>query len=204
MKKKTVLFLLISLVCCMATAQQTEVRYLSGHGPEDAAKWDFWCSAGMKSDKWSKIDVPSCWEQQGFGGYTYGPIFTREGGFVLNGHSRKMKDVYLHHYLGPLGAAVNKAALARQLHMMKNMGCDAIRTSHNPPSQWQMQLCDSLGLMVMCEAFDMWVTPTGLPARCRDYAPPAGPVSPDCPHKTGYLRHKTQSIIAAETIRQCV
>lgn len=75
MKKRTVLFLLISLVCCMATAQQTEVRYLSGHGPEDAAKWDFWCSAGMKSDKWSKIDVPSCWEQQGFGGYTYGRYY---------------------------------------------------------------------------------------------------------------------------------
>lgn len=75
MKKRTVLFLLISLVCCMATAQQTEVRYLSGHGPEDAAKWDFWCSAGMKSDKWSKIDVPSCWEHQGFGGYTYGRYY---------------------------------------------------------------------------------------------------------------------------------
>ncbi|MDO4933822.1 MAG: glycoside hydrolase family 2 TIM barrel-domain containing protein [Prevotella sp.] len=85
--------------------------------------------------------------------------FTKEGGFMLNGQSRKIKGVCLHHDLGPLGTAVNKAALARQLHMMKNMGCDAIRTSHNPPSQWQMQLCDSLGLMVMCEAFDMWVTP---------------------------------------------
>lgn len=85
--------------------------------------------------------------------------FTKEGGFMLNGHSRKIKGVCLHHDLGPLGAAVNKTALERQLHIMKDMGCDAIRTSHNPPSQWQMQLCDSLGLMVMCEAFDMWTTP---------------------------------------------
>lgn len=75
MKKRTILFYLILSFCCMATAQQTEVRYLSGHGPNDAVKWDFWCSAGMNADKWSKIDVPSCWEQQGFGGYTYGRYY---------------------------------------------------------------------------------------------------------------------------------
>ena len=61
-------------------AQQSEVVYLSGHGPEDAVKWDFWCSDGMRAQKWSKIDVPSCWEQQGFGGLTYGRyyIYDRE------------------------------------------------------------------------------------------------------------------------------
>ena len=84
---------------------------------------------------------------------------TRENGFQLNGVSRKIKGVCLHHDLGPLGAAVNKAALIRQIKMMKQMGCDAIRTAHNMPSQWQMEICDSLGMMVMAESFDMWVYP---------------------------------------------
>ncbi|MCR4825271.1 MAG: beta-galactosidase [Bacteroidales bacterium] len=57
------------------SAQQTELRYLSGTGPEDTVEWDFWCSDGMNARKWSKIEVPSCWEQQGFGGYTYGRYY---------------------------------------------------------------------------------------------------------------------------------
>jgi len=84
---------------------------------------------------------------------------SKEGGFQLNGVTRKIKGVCLHHDLGPLGAAVNKAALIRQIKTMKEMGCDAIRTSHNMPSQWQMDICDSLGMMVMAESFDMWVYP---------------------------------------------
>lgn len=84
---------------------------------------------------------------------------SKEGGFQLNGVSRKIKGVCLHHDLGPLGAAINKSALIRQIKTMKEMGCDAIRTSHNMPSQMQMDLCDSLGMMVMAESFDMWVYP---------------------------------------------
>ena len=84
---------------------------------------------------------------------------SKEGGFQLNGITRKIKGVCLHHDLGPLGAAVNKAALIRQIKTMKNMGCDAIRTSHNMPSQMQMDICDSLGMMVMAESFDMWLYP---------------------------------------------
>ena len=84
---------------------------------------------------------------------------SRDGGFQLNGVSRKLKGVCLHHDLGPLGAALNKAALIRQVKTMKDMGCDAIRTAHNMPSQWQMDACDSLGMMVMAESFDMWVYP---------------------------------------------
>ena len=84
---------------------------------------------------------------------------SREHGFQLNGQTRKIKGVCLHHDLGPLGAAVNKAALIRQVKLMKAMGCDAIRTSHNMPSQWQMEICDSLGMMVMAESFDMWIYP---------------------------------------------
>ena len=84
---------------------------------------------------------------------------SKEGGFQLNGVTRKIKGVCLHHDLGPLGAAINKAALIRQIKTMKDMGCDAIRTSHNMPSQMQMDICDSLGMMVMAESFDMWLYP---------------------------------------------
>ena len=84
---------------------------------------------------------------------------TKEGGFQLNGKSRKIKGVCLHHDLGPLGTAENKAALIRQIKTMKAMGCDAIRTAHNMPSTMQMDICDSLGMMVMAESFDMWIYP---------------------------------------------
>lgn len=85
--------------------------------------------------------------------------FSKEHGFQLNGVSRKIKGVCLHHDLGPLGAASNKAALVRQIKIMKDMGCDAIRTAHNMPSTWQMEICDSMGMMVMAESFDMWIYP---------------------------------------------
>ena len=84
---------------------------------------------------------------------------SRERGFELNGQTRKLKGVCLHHDLGPLGAAVNKAALIRQVQILKEMGCDAIRTSHNMPSTMQMEVYDSLGMMVMAESFDMWIYP---------------------------------------------
>ena len=84
---------------------------------------------------------------------------SREHGFQLNGVPRKLRGVCLHHDLGPLGAAVNKAALIRQIKILKDMGCDAIRTAHNMPSQMQMDVCDSLGMMVMAESFDMWLYP---------------------------------------------
>ena len=84
---------------------------------------------------------------------------SRNNGFLLNGITRKIKGVCLHHDLGPLGAAENKAALIRQIKMMKEMGCDAIRTAHNMPSTMQMEICDSLGMMVMAESFDMWIYP---------------------------------------------
>ena len=77
-------------------------------------------------------------------------------GFFLNGEARKFKGVCLHHDLGPLGAAINKAAVRRQLTMLKDMGCDAIRTSHNMPAEELIELCDEMGFMVMLENFDEW------------------------------------------------
>ncbi|MBO4481631.1 MAG: DUF4982 domain-containing protein [Bacteroidales bacterium] len=77
-------------------------------------------------------------------------------GFALNGQVRKFQGVCLHHDQGPLGAVANRDAIRHQLLMMKDMGCDAIRTSHNMPAPELVELCDSIGLMVMCEAFDEW------------------------------------------------
>lgn len=90
--------------------------------------------------------------------------FDKDKGFFLNDNHVKLQGVCLHHDLGPLGAAVNFRATQRQLEIMKEMGCNAIRTSHNPPSPELLELCDSMGLMVMVEAFDEWKngkTPNG-------------------------------------------
>ena len=79
-----------------------------------------------------------------------------EKGFFLNGEYTKFKGVCNHHDLGPLGAAVNRAALRRQLVMLKDMGANAIRTSHNMPAPELVELCDELGMMLMVEPFDDW------------------------------------------------
>jgi beta-galactosidase len=80
-------------------------------------------------------------------------------GFSLNGKTRKFKGVCLHHDLGPLGAAMNLSALRRQLGILKEMGCDAIRSSHNMPSLEQLELCDEMGFMFLAETFDEWARP---------------------------------------------
>ncbi|MGX5689736.1 beta-galactosidase GalB [Arcticibacter tournemirensis] len=80
-------------------------------------------------------------------------------GFSLNGEIRKFKGVCNHHDLGPLGTAVNTAALRHQLTLLKDMGCDAIRTSHNMPAPELVALCDEMGFMMMVESFDEWKTP---------------------------------------------
>lgn len=82
--------------------------------------------------------------------------FDKDKGFFLNGKYTKFKGVCLHHDLGPIGTAVNYRATERQLVMMKEMGVNAIRTSHNPPSLELLKICDSIGLMVQVESFDEW------------------------------------------------
>ncbi len=82
--------------------------------------------------------------------------YSAEKGFLLNGHPVKFKGVCLHHDLGPLGSAVNYRATERQLQIMKEIGVNAIRTSHNPPSPEQLELCDKMGILVQVEAFDEW------------------------------------------------
>lgn len=82
--------------------------------------------------------------------------FDKDKGFSLNGEPLKIKGVCLHHDLGCLGTAINKRAVERQLEIMKNMGVNAIRTSHNPPAPELLDACDAMGFIVMDEAFDMW------------------------------------------------
>ncbi|MCD8303287.1 MAG: DUF4982 domain-containing protein [Prevotellaceae bacterium] len=84
-------------------------------------------------------------------------------GLLLNGQPTKLRGVCLHHDLGPLGAAVNKSAIRHQLLMLKAMGCNAVRTSHNMPAPELVELCDEMGVMLMVEAFDEWDV-----AKCRN------------------------------------
>lgn len=85
-------------------------------------------------------------------------------GFYLNGEKRQIKGVCNHHDLGPLGAAVNRSALRHQIQLLKDMGADAIRTSHNMPAPELVELCDEMGMMLMVEPFDDW----GFRPKCKN------------------------------------
>ncbi|WP_338682547.1 glycoside hydrolase family 2 TIM barrel-domain containing protein [Streptomyces acidiscabies] len=97
---------------------------------------------------------------------TYGTVFgirtfrlDPDDGFELNGKHAKLKGVDLHHDLGALGAAVSADAIRRQMTIMKSMGVNAFRTSHNPPSTEMIRICEELGIVMLVEAFDCWKTP---------------------------------------------
>ena len=132
---------------------------------------------GMPFEQHLTVDKPKCWSPETpylytahttviYDGRETDSYTTRFGvrtielradkGFFLNGKLRKFKGVCLHHDLGPLGAAVNKAAIRRQLTLLKEMGCDAIRTSHNMPAEELVELCDEMGFMMQLEPFDEW------------------------------------------------
>jgi beta-galactosidase len=85
--------------------------------------------------------------------------FVAGKGFLLNGEVTKFRGVCLHHDLGPLGAAVNVAALRRQLTILKDLGCNAVRSAHNMPSIEQLELCDEMGFLFIAESFDEWAKP---------------------------------------------
>lgn len=93
-------------------------------------------------------------------------VFHCETGFSLNGCQLKIQGVCMHHDAGMLGAAYNREAVIRRLRTLKEMGCNAIRTTHNPPCPETLDLCDELGILVLEEAFDVWHTPKAL----NDYA----------------------------------
>jgi beta-galactosidase len=95
------------------------------------------------------------WTPIGFRSFKFDP----NNGFILNGESVKIKGVCLHHDNGCLGAKEYEWALRRKLSLLQKMGCNAIRTSHNPPSQEMIELCDQMGFLVMDEIFDEWTEP---------------------------------------------
>ncbi len=124
-----------------------------------------------------KVEKPALWSPDSpalytlktslvSGGKTLDEVSTRIGirsisfsavdGFKLNGRYTSLKGVCLHHDLGPIGAATNVSAIRRQFEILKEMGCNAIRTTHNPPSPEFLDLCDELGFLVEAEAFDEW------------------------------------------------
>jgi len=102
-----------------------------------------------------KCDEKTCDSYDTHFGIRYFNFDSKEG-FFLNGKHLKIKGVCDHHDLGCLGSAVNTRALQRQLQMLKDMGCNAIRTSHNPPTPELLQMADEMGILIMDEAFDCW------------------------------------------------
>ena len=82
--------------------------------------------------------------------------FTATNGFLLNGKRVRINGVCDHHDLGAIGTTINVRALQRQIEILKSMGCNAIRTSHNPPAPELLDLCDTMGMLVMDESFDCW------------------------------------------------
>lgn len=102
-----------------------------------------------------KINEQACDRYTTVFGFRYFK-FTNDSGFSLNGKNIKLNGVCMHHDLGALGAAINNSAIKRQLKLLQEMGCNAIRTSHNPPAPELLQLCDEMGFLVIDEAFDEW------------------------------------------------
>ena len=155
------------LVACWSVAGKEFEQTIDGNGkaftaqnftgitpwsPEEPKLYDMKVDLVAVATDGTRRVVDSKTERIGFRTIRVSP----EKGFELNGKTRKIKGVCMHHDLGMLGAAENKAAIRRQLELLKSMGCDGIRTSHNMPSKWQMDLCDELGFMVMAESFDEW------------------------------------------------
>ena len=127
---------------------------------------------GPDGERGFVVENPKLWTPETPHLYTLEPEGVRygirtvswtDGCFRLNGAKRKFKGVCLHHDLGPIGAAFNKSAFRRQIRLLKEMGCDSIRTAHNMPCKWQLEICDEEGMMVMAESFDEWRKP-----KCRN------------------------------------
>ena len=165
-----------------AVPQEVEVttRILDAAGKEVAGRKDEMSLAageGAKTEGQLRVEEPELWSvehpvlysvvteirsggtltdrvETPFGIRTF--AFDAESGFTLNGQPLKLQGVCNHHDLGALGAAAFPRAIERQLELLKEMGCNAIRTSHNPPSPVLLELCDRMGFLVMDETFDMW------------------------------------------------
>ena len=145
----------------------------------------FYAYPGVSLTQHMRVEKPELWSQEHPALYTAETEVMRDGkvvdtystrfgirtievrageGFFLNGEKTQFKGVCNHHDLGPLGAAVNTSALRHQLEILKDMGVNAIRTSHNMPAPELVALCDEMGLMMMLEPFDDW----GFRPKCKN------------------------------------
>lgn len=146
-------------------------------GKEVAKSSQTYCARGQDFIQNFVIETPALWSPDSPSLYVAHTVLSVEGeevdsydtrfgirkvdyipekGFFLNGKGMKFKGVCNHHDLGPLGAAVNRSAVRHRLELLKDMGCNAIRTSHNMPSPELVELCDEMGIMLMVEPFDDW------------------------------------------------
>ncbi len=146
-------------------------------GKEVASNNSFYIARGQNFSQNFIIEHPDLWDLDNPALYTAETILSSGGkeldsyrtrfgirkieyiptkGFFLNGKHTKFKGVCNHHDLGPLGAAINKSALRHQITLLKDMGANAIRTSHNMPAPELVELCDEMGIMLMIEPFDDW------------------------------------------------
>ena len=152
------------MFCCAAT---DDAGREIGRAQTESKDGRICCTVDLRDAEAWDLDHPTLYTLR----YTYGEEegslrfgvrtteFSPEKGFLLNGRQVKMKGVCLHHDLGALGAAFHEKAARRQLLLMKEMGVNALRTSHNPPASKLLDLCDELGILVDDEAFDMWERP---------------------------------------------
>lgn len=191
----------VKLTTCIAGANKgekftVETEILSPEGETVASDRSLYTSHGQDFTQSFRVDKPELWSPSSPKLYTAKTtVSTREGkvldtydtrfgirklefipdkGFYLNGVHTKIQGVNNHHDLGPLGAAVNRSALRHQIEMLKDMGVNAIRTSHNMPAPELVELCDELGMMLMIEPFDDWSfrpkSPNGYGAIFNDWA----------------------------------
>lgn len=130
---------------------------------DDVKLWDV-CTADKKVANMYKLTTQIISDETivdevdtSFGIRTFG--FCADTGFYLNGQNMKIKGVCVHHDAGCLGAAVPPQVWVRRLEKLRDMGCNAIRTAHNPPASYLLDLCDEMGFLVMDEAFDEWEGP---------------------------------------------
>lgn len=163
---------------------KTEIKDLQGRTVA-TAQGDFYAYPGVPFTQNLRVERPDLWSPENPALYTAETTVSRDGrvcdtystrfgircieyvagdGFYLNGVKTKFRGVNNHHDLGPLGAAVNRSALRHQMEIMKDMGVNAIRTSHNMPAPELVELADEMGFMLMIEPFDDW----GFRPKCKN------------------------------------
>ena len=163
----------VSVTSRLLDPQGKQIAQISTAGPLDGAtRNDFGSTLVVPNPQRWSVDSPQLYQvvsEVSVGGKVVDTVttpigirtiqFTADNGFLLNGKRLQIQGVCDHHDLGALGSAYNFRALQRQLEILKEMGCNALRTSHNPPDPMLLTLADQMGFVVMDESFDEWKRP---------------------------------------------